>query len=76
MSDALGRGPLGFPSVVVAFSVGTGYSRALRKRARQATLCRELWKEATFCGSYRDTDAVKVSRELMERLTDALCYAA
>jgi hypothetical protein len=41
-----------------------------------ALVRRELWKEATFCGSYRDTDTVKVSRELMERLTDAVCYAA
>jgi DDE superfamily endonuclease len=42
-----------------------------------ALVRRELWaQEATFCGSYRDTDTVKVSRELMERLTDAVCYAA
>lgn len=41
-----------------------------------ALVRRELWTEATFCGSYRDTDTVKVSRELMERLTDAVCYAA
>ena len=41
-----------------------------------ALVRRELWKEATFCRSYRDTDTVKVSRELMERLTDTVCYAA
>src|SRR5215207_8619394 len=36
MRDALGRGPLGFSSEVLAFSVGTGYFRALRQRAGQA----------------------------------------
>ncbi len=41
-----------------------------------ALIRRQLWSEATFCGSYRDTDTVKVSRELMERLTDAVCYTA
>jgi hypothetical protein len=41
-----------------------------------ALVRQELWREATFCVSYRDTDTVKVSRELMERLTDAVCYAA
>jgi hypothetical protein len=43
-----------------------------------ALVRRELWgqEEATFCGSPRDTDTVKVPRALMERLTDAVCYAA
>ncbi len=36
-----------------------------------------LWaREATFCGSSAESDAVKVPREFMERLTDAVCYAA
>jgi hypothetical protein len=36
-----------------------------------------LWaQEATFCGSTAESDAVKVPREFMERLTDAVCYAA
>jgi hypothetical protein len=36
-----------------------------------------LWaQEATFCGSARETDMVKVPRVLVERLTDAVCYAA
>jgi hypothetical protein len=34
------------------------------------------YQEATFCGSYAETEAVKVPRALMERLTDAVCYAA
>jgi hypothetical protein len=43
-----------------------------------ALVRRELWaqEEATFCGSAREADMVKVPREFMERLTDAVCYAA
>ncbi|MDP8951272.1 MAG: hypothetical protein M3N18_03360, partial [Actinomycetota bacterium] len=41
-----------------------------------ALVRRQLCRETTLCGSYRDTETVKVSRELMERLTDAVCYAA
>jgi len=38
---------------------------------------RELWShEATFCGFTAESDAVKVPREYMERLIDAVCYAA
>jgi hypothetical protein len=36
-----------------------------------------LWaREATFCGSLAKSDTVKVPRALMERLTEAVCYAA
>jgi hypothetical protein len=35
-----------------------------------------VWEEETFCGSHREEEMVKVRRELMERLTDAVCYAA
>jgi hypothetical protein len=42
-----------------------------------AVVRRELWfQEATFCRSTAESDAVKVPREFMERLTDAVCYAA
>jgi hypothetical protein len=42
-----------------------------------ALVRKELWvREATFCGSYAETDTVKVPRALVERLTDAVCYAA
>ncbi len=42
-----------------------------------ALVRKELWaREATFCGSYAETDTVKVPRVLVERLTDAVCYAA
>lgn len=37
----------------------------------------KLWsQEATFRGSLRKDETVKVSKEFIERLTDALCYAA
>jgi hypothetical protein len=36
-----------------------------------------LWvQEETFWGSPREADMLKVSREFVERLTDAVCYAA
>jgi hypothetical protein len=42
-----------------------------------ALVRRQLWaREETFYGSSRESDTVKVSREFMERLTDAICYAA
>ena len=43
-----------------------------------AAVRKELWaaERTTFCGSVQDTDTVKVPREFVERLTDALCYAA
>ena len=42
-----------------------------------ALVRKELWaQEHTFRGSVADTDTVKVPRGFMERLTDALCYAA
>jgi hypothetical protein len=42
-----------------------------------ALVRKELWaQEATFCGSPQENEMVKVPREFMERLTDAVCYAA
>jgi hypothetical protein len=42
-----------------------------------ALVRKELWsQEATFCGSSAETETVKVPREFIERLTDAVCYAA
>jgi hypothetical protein len=42
-----------------------------------ALVRKELWKqEATFCGSPQENDTVKVPWALVERLTDAVCYAA
>jgi hypothetical protein len=34
------------------------------------------WEGETFCGSPREEEMVKVPREFMARLTDAVCYAA
>jgi hypothetical protein len=43
-----------------------------------ALVRKELWaqQEATFYGSEAETEMVKVPREFMERLTDAVCYSA
>ena len=41
-----------------------------------ALVRKELWARATFHGSPAETDTVKIPRAFMERLTDALCYAA
>jgi DDE superfamily endonuclease len=43
-----------------------------------ALVRKELWaqEERTFCGSPAQTDTVKVPRAYVERLTEAVCYAA
>jgi hypothetical protein len=42
-----------------------------------AVVRKELWREqAGFCGSPAETETVEIPREFMERLTDAMCYAA
>jgi hypothetical protein len=43
-----------------------------------AMVRKELWaqEEQTFCGSPSATDTIKVPRAFVERLTDAVCYAA
>jgi hypothetical protein len=42
-----------------------------------ALVRKELWaQEETFCGSPGETDMVKVPRAFVERLTEAVCYAA
>lgn len=42
-----------------------------------ALVRKKLWaQEATFCGLLAETDKVKVPRAFVERLTDAVCYAA
>ena len=41
-----------------------------------ALVRKELWAYATFHGSPAGTETVKVSKAFMERLTDAVCYAA
>ncbi len=35
-----------------------------------------LWANATFCGSSREAETVKDPRDFVERLTEAVCYAA
>jgi len=41
-----------------------------------ALVRKQLWAYATFYGSPAHSDTVKVPRAYLERLTDALCYAA
>jgi hypothetical protein len=41
-----------------------------------AMVRKELWASATFCGSPAETETVKVPRAFVERLTEAVCYAA
>lgn len=42
-----------------------------------AVVRKQLWAaECIFCGSAQESDLVKVPREFMERLTEAVCYAA
>jgi hypothetical protein len=41
-----------------------------------AMVRKELWASATFYGSPAETDTVKVPRAFVERLTNAVCYAA
>ncbi len=42
-----------------------------------ALVRKELWaQEGTFCESSQQTDTVKVPRAFVERLTEAVCYAA
>jgi len=58
----------------------TAWYRKLRPTFSDALaqVRRQLWaqEQATFRGSPQEVDAVKVPREFMERLTDAVCYAA
>lgn len=41
-----------------------------------ATVRQQLWREVGFHTLRSEADSVKVNRALLERLTDALCYAA
>ena len=41
-----------------------------------ALVRRELWRQTTFYGSPSATETVKVPKAFVERLTEALCYAA
>ena len=41
-----------------------------------AVVRKELWAGATFYGSPAQRDTIKVPRAFVERLTEAVCYAA
>jgi hypothetical protein len=61
-----------------AFRRAAWYHKAHPTFADALALVRkELWAaEQTFCGSPAQTDTVKVPRAFVERLTEAVCYAA
>ena len=64
-----------------AFRQAAWYHKSYPSFADALALVRkELWvqeeEEETFYGSPTDTETVKVPKVFMERLTDALCYAA
>ena len=88
--DAFGGDPLGFESMGSALPFCPGPFRAFRRQAAWchkryptfadalALVRKELWdqEKLTFCGSPAQTDTIKVPRAYVERLTDAVCYAA
>ncbi len=41
-----------------------------------ALVRRELWAQSAFCISALDPDMIEIPRAFVNRLTDALCYAA
>jgi hypothetical protein len=41
-----------------------------------ALVRRQVWEHLHFSMSQQETDLVKIPRALLERFTDALCYAA
>jgi hypothetical protein len=61
-----------------AFRRAVWYHKSLPTFAEALALVRkELWaQEKTFYGSPAQTDTIKVPRALVERLIDAVCYAA
>ena len=64
-------------------TVSLSVRRAAWYGKTQATFCdtiawvrQSLWEHAGFSMSHAETDMVKVPRALVERLTEAVCYAA
>ena len=41
-----------------------------------ALVRRQLWEHLDFSMSQQETDMIKIPRALLERFTEALCYAA
>jgi hypothetical protein len=65
------------PRATGAFRRAAWYQKAHPTFTDALALVRkELWAHATFHGSPAETETVKVPKAFMERLTDALCYAA
>ena len=41
-----------------------------------ALVRQQLWEHLHFSMSHQETDMIKIPRALLERFTEALCYAA
>jgi hypothetical protein len=75
---------LGLISLIALFAVAGVFRRqASWYHKRHPTFAdalalvrKELWAGATFYGSSAQTDTIKVLKALVERLTEAVCYAA
>jgi hypothetical protein len=63
-ADAIVRRAAWYPKPLPTFSDALALTR------------RELWGHLAFCMSARDPDMVEIPRAFVDRLTDALCYAA
>jgi DDE superfamily endonuclease len=60
-----------------AFRRAAWYHKSFPTFADALALVRkELWAQEPFYGSLAETDTIKVPRAFVERLTDAVCYAA
>jgi DDE superfamily endonuclease len=60
-----------------AFRRAAWYHKSFPTFADALALVRkELWAQEPFYGSPAETDTIKVPRAFVERLTDAVCYAA
>jgi DDE superfamily endonuclease len=60
-----------------AFRRAAWYHKSFPTFADALALVRkELWAQKPFYGSLAETDTIKVPRAFVERLTDAVCYAA
>jgi hypothetical protein len=68
--DPIGGGSLGLEGTGLTFPLGSGSFRALCRQELGAQ------EQRTLCGLPSATDTIKVPRVFMERLTDAVRYAA
>ena len=63
------------PALLGLFALVTRWAHP-RMGPTAALVRRELWAQTTFCLSPSDPDIVALPHAFVDRLTDALCYAA